>query len=148
MDQMTENAPHRGGIEFTETSIGYLSETRRWTMFLAIVGFIFIGLGIIGAIFMSSLLTAFMPSSGIIGTVVILVICLIYLFPLVYLLRFSSLSKVAIASNDKMVLQEAMKNLKSFFKFMGILMIVMLSIYLIAIIVAAIGAAVMAGSNL
>jgi hypothetical protein len=145
MDQMTENAPRIGAIELTEASIGYLSETRRWTMFLSIVGFVFIGLGVIVAFFMSSFLNTFVPASGMVATIVILIMCLIYLFPLIFLFRFSSLSKAAITGNDKMVMQEAMKNLKSFFKFMGILMIVMLSIYLIGAIVGGLGAAALAG---
>ena len=71
----------------------------------------------------------------------ILLFALLYFFPVYYLLKFSTLSKLAIEGNDSKLLEEAMRYLKMMFKFMGILVIIVLSIYLLGIIVAIFGAA-------
>ena len=45
----------------------------------------------------------------------------------------------ALRNNDQMVLTDALKNLKSFFKFYGILAIIVLSLYGVAILAAVVG---------
>lgn len=131
-------------MEFTGRSMSYLSEARRWTMFLSIIGFIGIGFMMIAAIFMltaSSLIPDLPLLGGAALTVFFLLFALLYFFPVYYLLKFSTLSKLAIEGNDSKLLEEAMRYLKMMFKFMGILVIIVLSIYLLGIIVAIFGAA-------
>lgn len=113
-----------------------LNETRKWTFFLAILGFVFIGLMVIasfsiGAIF-SELGDDSMPfPSSMLGGIYF-VMGIIYFFPIYYLYKFSTHMKNALASGEDISLDEAFKNLKSHYKFVGILTIVVLSIYLLA----------------
>lgn len=129
-------------IEVTDETILYFDTARKWSMFLAILGFIAVGFMLI----VGASMVAFMPvldTENELGTwgvalvfgLVILFAC-IYFFPVLYLFRFSVHTKNAVNSISSTELSNAVKNLKSCFKFMGIFSIAILSLYLIVIIVA------------
>lgn len=119
----------------------YLLETSKWGKFLAIVGYIFMGLMILLAIFMMVGLSALSKFSstgfpmGPIGFVYIL-FAVIYYFPVTYLYKFSVQIKDGLNQKDQPVLTSGFRNLKSLFTFMGILTIVILAIYAIILVVA------------
>ena len=115
----------------------YLRETRKWTKFFAILGFIFLGLGAFGSISifaMSGFMSAYtpVPMGGI--AVFYLLLLAVYFFPVYYLLQFSNKAKEALISRSSQTLTEAMKYIKSHYKFVGIMTIVMLALYPIIII--------------
>lgn len=120
----------------------YLLEATKWGKFLAILGFIFIGFILIAGIF-ATISLSFAGSAmgfgnfpmGLLG-VLYLIIGLIYYFPVSYLYKFSTQIKLAILSNNTFSLASGFSNLKSLFKFMGILAIVTISLYIIGIIIA------------
>jgi uncharacterized membrane protein YesL len=154
MDQSTQNL---FDLQIDQNSNSYLSEAAKWGKFLAIMGFIFCGLLVIIALFagtmMASMMSGFGGSdaaagaagvSGMALTFVYIVFALIYFFPCLYLFNFSSKMQAALRSNQQDSLNTAFRNLKSCFKFMGILMIVILAFWVLAIVIG-IGAAVTAG---
>ena len=112
----------------------YLLETSKWGKFLAIIGYIGMGLLILLALFMMFGLSHLSPFSampypmGIFGFIYI-IMAVIYYFPVTYLYKFSIQMKQGLLSNDSMTVSSGFQNLKSLFKFMGILTIVILSIY-------------------
>ena len=115
----------------------YLRETRKWTKFFAILGFIFIGLMVfmsIGMFAASNMMSAYtsVPMGGI--AVFYLLLIGVYFFPVYYLLQFSNKAKEALISRSSQTLTEAMKYIKSHYKFVGIMTIVMLALYPIIII--------------
>ena len=115
----------------------FLREGRKWAKFLAIVGFIFIGIGALGSIGLfaaSSMMSELTPVP--MGSVAIfyLIIIGIYFFPIYYLLKFADKAKEALDSRNTQTLTESMQYLKSHYKFLGIFTIVMLSLYPIIII--------------
>lgn len=127
------------GITITSASQQNLKEAGRWANFLAIVGFVMLGLMVLGAIAMFAL-GSILPlgsgmSAGAAGVVYILMAAL-YFFPTYYLYQFSSKIKVGLKSTSQKDVDEAFQNLKSMFKFVGILMIIVLSIYVIIILFA------------
>ena len=127
------------GITITNASQQNLKEAGRWANFLAIVGFVMLGLMVLGAIAMFAL-GSILPlgsgvSAGAAGVVYILMAAL-YFFPTYYLYQFSSKIKVGLKSTSQQDVDEAFQNLKSMFKFVGILMIIVLSIYVIMILFA------------
>ncbi|MDX9930334.1 MAG: hypothetical protein RBS37_10835 [Bacteroidales bacterium] len=131
-------------IEFTPASTGYLETTRKWALFLAILGFIGIGFMIIGGIIMtgaSSMIPGLPFKGGAVVLIVFLLMALLYFFPVFYLFKFASISKEAVAQADKNRLEEAMMYLKKYYKFIGILIIVILCLYLVGMIVGGLGAA-------
>ncbi|RUT78616.1 DUF5362 family protein [Ancylomarina longa] len=131
-------------MELSAESVVYLNETRKWTIFLSILGFIFIGLMVVASLFMGVIFGSISNDVAISGAasmgmgVAYILIAILYFFPIFYLYKFSNYSKNAIENKDSNVLNLAFKNLKSHYKFMGILTIIILSIYLLAFLIMAI----------
>ncbi len=64
-----------------------------------------------------------------------LIIAAVYFFPVFYLYKFATKAYEAVIGYNSNTLEVAVLNLKSYFKFIGILIIVMLSLYFVGIIV-------------
>jgi hypothetical protein len=137
-----ESPPEIKKIELEQETLNHLNTTRKWAMFLAIVGFIFLGLLIIIGLIAGTFLTAFstgekglgIPDSLMFIPVVILIV--LYFFPVLFLFRFSKHTSHALHTLDKLELHKAIKNLKAFFAYIGILIIIILSIYIVVLIIA------------
>ena len=140
----TENA----GLD--SVAKGYILSTAKWGRFLSIMGFIFIGLMVIGAFsigaIMSSLGGLGGPMAGGLGafggamlTFVYLVLAALMFFPTYYLFKFST-KAISALTNGSGSLTEALGNLKSVFKFYGIFTIIILSFYVLAILIGIIAA--------
>ncbi len=121
------------GLSINSESKGYLAETAKWAKFLAIIGFFFMAIIIIGAISMAFVMGSefddLFPGMGIMIVLLYILMAGIYIFPILYLYRFATNMKGAINSNDNMLATEAFSNLKSHYKFFGILMAIFLGIY-------------------
>lgn len=149
MDQQTPTTS-LFDLQMDQEASTYLGEAARWARFLSILGFIMCGLLILVGLFLGSVVsTAFrgsMGSGSVFGgtffTMLYVVIALLYFFPCLYLFQFGSKMRTAQRNNDQQLLSESFKNLKSCFKFFGILAIVVLGLYALALIAAVIGAAV------
>ena len=131
----------------------FLKETAKWTKFLAILGFVGIGLMVLG-----SLVVLFAPSSlmsngdfpfggKIFMMLLYLAFAVLYYFPISYLYQFSENTKKAIENNDNNAIRDAFEFLKSHYKFMGILTIILLAFYAIMIFIGLIGAGAAAMMN-
>jgi hypothetical protein len=138
---------HLFDLQVDQQSISYLGETARWARFLSIVGFVLCGVMIIFALFAGSILSTFsrlgnadalsstMGVGGAFVSLIYIVIALLYFFPCLYLFNFSAKMQTALRNNDQTNLNVAFSNLKSCFKFVGILTIVFMSFYLLGTIV-------------
>lgn len=134
-------------LQVDQTGISYLGETARWAKFLSIVGFILCGLMLIFALFIGTILTTIsrignsdsfngsIGGSGAFFSAYLIVIALLYFFPCLYLFNFSMKMQHALRNNDQTNLNAAFGNLKSCFKFVGILTIIVLSFYLLGTII-------------
>jgi len=124
-----------------ETIKGFLLESSKWGKFLAIMGYVFMCLfvlmGIIFTVGMSFFdeISEFQVFPAFMG-ILYIAMAVLYYFPVTYLYRFSVQIKQGLESADQEATSSGIGNLKSMFKFMGIFMIVMLSIYGLAIIIA------------
>lgn len=131
----------------------FLKETAKWTKFLAILGFVGIGLMVLGSFVMlfapSSLMSnGDFPFGGKIFMMLLyLAFAVLYYFPISYLYQFSENTKKAIENNDNNAIRDAFEFLKSHYKFMGILTIILLSFYAIMIFIGLIGAGAAAMMN-
>ncbi|MFM9945868.1 MAG: hypothetical protein ACKVQB_11630 [Bacteroidia bacterium] len=119
----------------------FLLETAKWGKFLAIIGFVGMGIMILVSITMmlgffnlSQMSDSKFPMS-IFGLVYI-IMAAAYYFPVNYLYQFSVKMKKGVLSHDQAIITSGFSNLKSLFKFMGIFTIVVLSLYLIIIVIA------------
>ena len=129
-------------IEIENETLKVLNTARKWAMFLAIIGFIFLGLIIVIGLIAGTFLTAFNSGEKSLGIpeslmfIPFLLVALLYFFPVLFLFRFSKHTSHAILTLDKMEFHKAMKNLKSYFAYIGIMIIVVFSFYIVVLIVA------------
>ena len=140
------NAPlNQSGLSSEDK--GYLDTASKWAKFLGIMGFIFTGFIIIAALFMftlgSSLGSAFGGNSPISGGVLgfgvgflYILLALPYFFISLYMYRFATKTQTALYSSNDVTLTEAFKNLRNFFRLMGILIVAILVLYLVVVLFA------------
>jgi hypothetical protein len=125
----------------------YIKEIANWSFFLSIVGFVFIGFmvlfGLFAGVILGSMMGDELLSMMALGPGMLsgmyLIMALIYFFPVFYLFRFASKARVSLRSGNDTELTEAFENLKSHYKFMGILTIVVIAIYFLFFVFASIG---------
>jgi hypothetical protein len=129
-------------IEVDQETLSHLNTARKWAMFLAIVGFIFLSLLVLISLIAGTFLTAFNTGEKRLGIpeslmfIPVLVLGVIYFFPVLYLFRFSKHSHHAIQKVDKLEFHKAIKNLKACLAYFGVLIIIILSLYIVVLIVA------------
>lgn len=118
----------------------FLTEAARWTTFLAILGYIGIGFMVIAALFMMTVgasmssYKSIMPmGGGLLFSLIYLAFAALYFFPVNYLYKFASNMKSALRSNNQAELTKAFEYLKSHYKFIGILTIILFGLYILAI---------------
>ncbi|WP_396157321.1 DUF5362 family protein [Flavobacterium sp.] len=133
------------GMQLEEVAKDYLRESAKWSMFLAILGFIGIGFLALLAIIMTSVMSMAPEIPGPYGaikgfiSIIYLVFAIIYLFPIYYLYKYADSTKKALNSGNTELLTKAFSNLKSHHKFLGIAAIIIIALYIIGAIVMVIG---------
>lgn len=145
-------------LQLTATAQDFLRETGKWAKFLSILGFIFIALFVLFGLFffaLGSTMDSAMAQAGggmspfgaltggFLGGLYI-VFAIIYFFPVLYLFRFSAKIGDALASKNSQLLADALENLKSHYKFLGIVAIIMIAFWILSLvfgIIAGVGAA-------
>ncbi|MGV3696889.1 hypothetical protein [Flavobacterium sp.] len=148
-------------IKLNTLAVDALRESAKWSTFLAIIGFIFIGLMVIAGIGLSAVMSAIPddPYGGAMGMNpfasiktylggIYIVMALIYFFPVYYLYKYATGTKRALELGNDDEMATALVNLKSHHKFLGIFTIVMIVIYVLGIIAFAVTAASFAGSGM
>ena len=127
-------------IVVSENALGYLRATRPWVKFLAIVGFVFIVLMVLIGLLMALALSGAAAKTGplaafgpILG-VVYIVMAAVYLMPCLFMYCYAK-AIAAIPGTGQAALEEALKQQKSFWKFMGIFMLIVLCIELLVIVI-------------
>jgi hypothetical protein len=129
-------------IELEEETLNYLNTTRKWTMFFAILGFIFLGLLLLFGLIAGTFLSIFKSSEMSTGIpqiwlfVILIILAILYYFPLLFLFRFSKHTANAVHTLSKEELHKAFRNLKSYFVYIGVLLIIVLVIYFIGLVAA------------
>lgn len=136
-------------LEVTDQIKDFLLETAKWAKLLAIVGFVSLGLMVLMGLFMGTImgsLAAMSPEAaamsgmtGGLGLIFYILIAILYFFPIKYLYDFSTKVKKAIQITDQNLFTEAMMKLKSHYKFIGILMLIMIILYVGIFVMALIG---------
>ncbi len=136
------------GLNIDAQSRSFLSESAKWGKFLAIMGFIACVFIVIGGIYLATQASEMNRAMGQYGyyrtevrglgpimAAIYIVGALIYFFPCLYLLRFSNQMKAALAAENQENLTASFQNLKSMFKFVGIMTIIVIALYLLVIVI-------------
>ena len=130
-------------LQLLEESKLYVSSMGKWMKFFAILSCIGAGFLVLAAIMVASV-GNFMPFDedfGVFGRIgmrmvgiLYLVFAAVYIYPIICLFRASAAAKLAVESNDNVQMAEFLKNNKSFWKYCGILTIVLFCVYILVII--------------
>ncbi len=136
-------------LQIDHEASGYLRDAARWSKFLSIIGFVICGIIVLMALFAGSILAASFGAMGARGSsalgamvsVIYIIVALISFFPWLFLFRFASKMQLALRNNDQVQLNQSFRNLKSCYRFLGILMIIYLCLLALGLIFGAIGAA-------
>lgn len=143
-------------IVLSSQSVGFLREIKKWAFFLSILGFIGAGFLFLAGVMMSVIFSvidifADIPDKpnfpfGLIGLLYV-ALAVVYFFPAYYLYKFTKETGEALIVGDQNHLASAFRFLKKHFKFIGIMAIVMIALYVLIIIVAIIIGVTSALSN-
>lgn len=120
----------------------FFGQAARWAKFLSIVGFVVCGLIVLSSFFMGAIMSAMsgiygergMAAAGGAMTVVYILIALLYFFPCLFLYNFASKMQVALRTLDQEAFNKSAGNLKSCFKFVGIVTLIVLSFYALLLV--------------
>lgn len=120
--------------EINSASREHLLVTAKWAKFIAIVAFIMQGLSvfsIVTGLILGASIVGLAELGGVaISIIISLAVVVLYFFPTYYLYKFAIKMIDGLSyKNSGSIIEEGFENLKSSFKFMGILMIVVLSFY-------------------
>jgi len=138
-------------LEVTENSKKHLKTASLWSKIMAIIDFVGIGLLLLSAL-------VFIPMGAFIGRQIdlpfslsfygffMLILAVVIFFPTLYLYRFSQKIDQALAVNDTLLLEQALKSMKCYWKLTGIITIVLLALSVIAIPIIMIATVAWAGT--
>ena len=137
-------------LQLNESARGFLKETAKWAYFLSILGYIGIGFIVLAAVFAGALfaflgnLSREMNNFGAMGGSFIsafyLMIAVFYFFPVYFLNKFASNAKLALKDNDAKSLAASFEYLKSHYKFIGIMALIILCLYALIMVFVVISA--------
>lgn len=132
-------------LQVSPVSQNFLNEAARWGKFLSIAGFIFCGVIVISAFFVPSIYShvsqinslppEVIQSAATTLSIVYFIVAVILFFPCLFLYRFSVKMKVALTSMSQENFENSFQNLKSLFKFYGIVTIILLSFYALIFVI-------------
>jgi len=130
-----------------------LKEIAKWAKFLSIIGFIGIGLMVIVALFAGTMMASMSGMDefgggvgmGSLITIIYLAIAALYFFPVLYLYQFAAGAQRALASGNNADIETSFEYLRKHYRFLGILMIILLGIYALIFVISIVGAAAFSG---
>jgi preprotein translocase subunit SecG len=134
------------GLNLDHNSKTHLAEAAKWARFLSIVGLIMCGLVLLRILITGATVSTMgysrydsdlrvddsLAVTAVIITVVVIVLAMI---PYIFLYRFASKMRAALASNDQETLNGSFQNLKVMFRYIGIFTIIFLSIMILLLLI-------------
>jgi hypothetical protein len=137
-------------VNLTADAQHYLSQTGPWVRFLSIMLFVGaafmilagISMVLMGLVGLDSSTSPFgsgsMPSgmAFLLGPVYVVIALLLYTVPGIFLFRYASAIKALKLTPSAPALEDALRNQKTFWRYLGIMAIVMLAIFVLAVMAA------------
>ena len=141
-------------MHIDKVSENYIKSTGKWARVLAILGFIVVGIMVLGSFSMGSILRLYgvsenNPMTGAMSvgiTLFYLMLAAVYFIPILYLFRFSDYAGSAIRLKDEDSLRNAFRYLNAHYRFVGIMALVLIGFYVLMIIAVIIFGAAFGGA--
>lgn len=121
----------QAGPVVTHTVLTLLAQTQPWVRFLSVLGFILAGLMVLVGLIAGVVMMGRGPGSVIFFIYVPM--SLLYFIPSLFLFRYASRIAELRRTGSVAHLEEALAAQKSFWKFVGIAMLVVIALYLLAL---------------
>jgi hypothetical protein len=135
---MNDDFSNSRGLVIDEHIRGFLSEVAKWAKLLSIVGFVGLAFVAIIGVFFGSIFAGLPGAASqevyaVSGaySFIYVISGAIYAIPLYYLYSFASCTKLALQNDDQVYLRQAFERLKSHYKFLGIMTLLVLGFYLL-----------------
>jgi hypothetical protein len=131
---------HSNQLFITQAAKASLKTAASWSFFLAILGFIGVGFLVLAGLMMGAMsgaLSGMLAESGAFPFPVWILsffyfaMAALYFFPMLYLFKFASNMKSALASDSTPRLTEAFVNLGRHYKILGIMIIAFFALYIL-----------------
>jgi hypothetical protein len=137
LDQYAQNATNSS---LSSEAVNALQGSAKWARLLAIVGFVMCGFVLLAAVFVMTLSSQFIESGlgasfGIFAGLLYVGLAALLYFPYRFLYRFAKSAKIA----DTSSVTVAMENLYKYFRFFGIMTVIVLGIYAVVLLFAILG---------
>lgn len=136
LENIKEDVKNHTSMVLSEEMIKELLETTKWARFLAIMGYVGMGLLLLLALIMIVIgllgLSRGINLSAFGGAYLVLVV--VYYFPVTYTNKFALLTKSGLLSNNAAEVAEGFKNIRKLYKFSVIMVIVIIVLYILAMI--------------
>lgn len=135
-----ENTPEINKIEISRETLRNLNTIRKWAMFIAIIGYIFLGLIVVFGLTAGTFLSAFNSGENSLGIsetlmfIIFSVLSVAYFFPIHFLFRFSKNAAQATRTLSSKELDKAFRNLRLHFVSIGIFIILIITVYILMLI--------------
>lgn len=130
----------------------HLSETAKWARFLAIAGLILLILMVVFGVYSLAVIDqvetelggrrSLGSALGLGTAITYFIVFLIYIFPIIFMLRFATKMRQALNGNDQEALNTSFQNLKVCFRYIGIVTIIFLVFIALGFFLALAGSAV------
>jgi len=133
-------------LYISDQSKNHLRETAKWAKFIAIIGFIGLGFMILMGLFMGVFMNFMASASEDVGawgtgfsallSAFYIGMAILYFYPVLKLYQFADRTKKALNVNSSEGMSQAFECQKSMFKFMGIMTIAIMGLYVLFIFIA------------
>lgn len=140
--EMQSPLEHEPKLIFTEEIRSYMYDAARWARFLSIVGFVISALMVMAAFSMGAIISSGLLNNSVYGplaqiggsalTIVFLFYTLLIFVPSFLLYKYAANSIQGILYMDQSAITESFKKMKSFFRFYGILFLIVMGLYIIS----------------
>ena len=126
-------------VELNNEALGYLDSIRKWTKFFSILAFIGLGIMVLLALTMGTVMGAIsnagmnqgLPFQPFLFSILYIIFAGFYVYPAISLYKFSNTLGQMLQTRDSNKASEAFKYFKGHLKYVGIFTIVILSLYLL-----------------
>lgn len=107
-----------------------------WGQFLSILGFIGLAFMVLAVLGVSSMGGMRMRGDGFLLILIYLIVAAIYFFPIFFMYKFSMKFKDAVQTKSIKTFEEGSQYLKYHYQFIGVITIIVLSIYILSFVTA------------
>ena len=129
-----ENLSENKKLEIDFNAFQLLREIAKWGRFLAIAGYVGLAFLLLLGLISGVLIANSEFQAGIFVIIFYSLFVAVYIFPVYYLHQFSNKVTLALDTGDSLRLTESFVFLKSHYKFLGVLTMILLSLYVLGMI--------------